>query len=135
MKKTMKILTVLCIVLMIVSISVVSYGSTADPAKTTLDALNGKAHVDAAGLQGFGNSVITVIRVVGMTIAVIILLVLGIKYMMGSAEEKADYKKSMIPYIVGAVLLFSATALVGFIYDIAYQFSSTGVTGGTGNGQ
>ena len=39
--------------------------------------------------------------------------------MMGSAEEKADYKKSMIPYIVGAVLIFASTAIVGVVYDMA----------------
>ena len=54
-----------------------------------------------------------------MVLAVGIIFVIGIKYMMGSAEEKADYKKSMIPYIVGAVLLFSASAIVGVINDLA----------------
>ena len=40
---------------------------------------------------------------------------LGIKYMMGSASEKAEYKKTMIPYVVGVVLLFSAAIIVQII--------------------
>ena len=38
--------------------------------------------------------------------AVVLVAFLGIKYMLGSAEEKAEYKKDMIPYLVGAFLLF-----------------------------
>ena len=66
-----------------------------------------------------GNKIITVIRTVGMIVAVVILMVLGIKYMMGSAEEKASYKKTMMPYIVGAILIFGASALAQVIYNFA----------------
>ena len=55
--------------------------------------------------------------------AVGILMVLGIKYMMGSAEEKAEYKKTMIPYLIGAVLLFAAVNLATYIYGIAEKFA------------
>ena len=52
-------------------------------------------------------------------------MVLGIKYMMGSAEEKAEYKKTFIPYIVGALLLFAASALVGVLYNWADSINTT----------
>ena len=37
--------------------------------------------------------------------------------MMGSVEEKASYKQTMIPYVVGAILAVSGTTLVSFIYN------------------
>ena len=46
-----------------------------------------------------------------MILAIIIIAVLGVKYMMGSTEEKAEYKKTMMPYLVGAVLVFGASAI------------------------
>ena len=49
---------------------------------------------------------------VGIVVAVITLLILGIKYMMGSASEKAEYKKTMILYVVGITLLLGASAIV-----------------------
>lgn len=120
MKKTNKIIVALCIMLTILAISVVSFGTTTGTnAGDLLNQLTGNADVQSDKIVGVGNSVIAIIRVVGIVIAVIILLVLGIKYMMGSAEEKADYKKSMIPYIVGAVLIFASTTIVGVVYDIA----------------
>ena len=59
-----------------------------------------------------------ILQVIGSIIAVIVLMVLGIRYMTGSAQEKADYKKSMIPYVIGAVLIFSGTVFPKVIYDI-----------------
>lgn len=69
--------------------------------------------------QTVGQKVIGVIQVVGIIISVVCLMILGIKYMMGSAEEKAEYKKTFIPYIIGAVLLFAASALANSIYNLA----------------
>ena len=60
-----------------------------------------------------------------MAVSVIVLLVLGIKYMIGSAEEKAEYKKTMIPYLVGAVLVFGASAIAQVVYSIAKQAGET----------
>ena len=39
--------------------------------------------------------------------------------MMGSAEEKAEYKKVLIPYLLGAVLVFGASVFADKIYNIA----------------
>lgn len=122
MKKTNKIIVALCIIFTILSLCVASYASNADafdPRK--LSATYG----DTDGIKNLGNSIIGVVRTVGVVVAVVILLVLGIKYMMGSAEEKADYKKSMIPYIVGAVLIFASTTIVGIVYDMTNALNAS----------
>ena len=69
--------------------------------------------------ENIGNQIIGIIQVVGIIISVAVLMILGIKYMMGSAEEKAEYKKTFIPYIIGAVLLFAAAAFAQVIYNFA----------------
>ena len=117
MKKTSKIIVALAIIFTILAIGVISQASQAGD---VLGQLTGEgATVTQDNIINLGNSIIAVVRIVGVVIAVVILIVLGIKYMMGSAEEKADYKKSMIPYIVGAVLIFASTAIVGVVYDMA----------------
>lgn len=65
-----------------------------------------------------GNSIIGVIQIVGSFISVGVLVVLGIKYMMGSVEERAEYKKAMMPYLVGAVMLFAITNILAIIVNI-----------------
>lgn len=69
----------------------------------------------------FGKKIIGGIQAVGSIVSVGILVVLGVKYMLGSAEEKAEYKKTMIPYLIGAILVFSASNIAGFVYNFTQK--------------
>ncbi len=121
-KKLLKIITVVLMVIMIVSISISSLAaSELQPGNLTGD----KGAKGTEEITSVGNSIIGILQVVGIVLSVIVLIVLGIKYMMGSAEEKAEYKKTMMPYIVGAALIFAASAFA----QVIYQFF-TGVTAG-----
>lgn len=73
---------------------------------------------DANVITERANSIIGVFITVGVVIAAVTLTILGIKYMMGSVEEKAEYKKSMIPYLIGSILLFATSTIVGIIANI-----------------
>ena len=59
------------------------------------------------------------VQIIGYAFGTGMLLYIGIKYMMASANEKADLKKGAINYVIGAVLVFGATAVVGFIKNFA----------------
>ena len=67
--------------------------------------------------EPMGNKVVGALLVVGTFIAVIMTMVVGIRYMLCSVEEKAEYKKTAIIYITGAILIFGATGLVNLIYN------------------
>ena len=62
--------------------------------------------------------VLGIINVIGIISSVIVLCVIGIKYIIGSVEEKAEYKKAMIPYIIGAFFIASATSIPNIINKI-----------------
>lgn len=64
------------------------------------------------------NAVIRLIQIVGTAVSVIIVTILGIKYMLASSSEKADIKKMATPIVVGCVLLFAASNLVAIIAGI-----------------
>ena len=71
-----------------------------------------------------GQTVAQAVRNTGIIIAVIVIMIIGIKYLMGSAEQKAEYKKTMIPYLVGAVLIFAGAIIAGGIIDMASGLSA-----------
>ena len=75
--------------------------------------------VSNSDLRGLGNSIVTILTTIGSVVSVIVLIILGIKYMTGSVEEKAEYKKTMMPYVIGAALVFAASTIAGIIYGIA----------------
>lgn len=68
--------------------------------------------------KSFLEKLVEVIRFIGTFIAVGAMMVIGIKYMAGSIEEKATYKKSMLPYLIGCVLLFGASTIAPQIVEI-----------------
>ena len=114
-KKIIKIATMVMIILMIVSISMnIFAGVSSNPTDWTGEG----DRLKTGGISDWLNSIINVIALVGSAAAIIILIVLGIKYMMGSTAEKAEYKKTMMPYFIGALMVFGASALTGFIYNI-----------------
>ena len=61
----------------------------------------------------------TGIQTIGIILSVIVIL--GIKFMTGSVEEKADYKKSIIPYLVGTILLVTIGTIIRIINNLTTQ--------------
>ena len=130
MSKTMKILSIILVVTMmlVVSMGTVSLagGSSSGQDSTgVVDDLFSGGNADTSGIQVVGANIVSIITTIGIIVAVIVLLVLGIKYMMGSAAEKAEYKKTMIPYLIGAVLIFGASAIAKAVIAMSETITST----------
>ncbi len=64
-------------------------------------------------------SLLTIIQVVASGVAVIMIIVLAIKYMSAAPGDKADIKKSATVYIVGAIILFSGSGILAIIRKFA----------------
>ena len=109
MKKLSKTLAILLLVVitMVMAMGNIVNASSSDQ----VDNLFKEGSVKVDGINSVGANIVSIITTIGIIVAVIVLLILGIKYMMGSASEKAEYKKTMIPYLVGAVFIFGASAI------------------------
>ncbi len=116
MKKTIKLIGIVEM-LLVVLLSMTTVCKAVDPGNIA-SSLTGTASQAQGDVVNIGNQIIGIITTVGVVVAVVILLVLGIKYMMGSASEKAEYKKTMIPYLVGAVLILFASTIVTAIFGM-----------------
>lgn len=65
-----------------------------------------------------GNEILGIIQVIGIISSVIALSLVGIKYMLSSVEEKAEYKRTFSVYIIGAILVFGISLLLEPIYEL-----------------
>lgn len=110
MKKLIKILPILVLVVMVLSIFSTVLAAT-DPGSLTGTA--------TSEFDNIGKRIIGMVQAVGSIVSVLVLVILGVKFMMGSAEEKAEYKKTFIPYIIGAVLVFAASNFASMIFKFA----------------
>ena len=77
---------------------------------------NSGASVAASKIIG---SIINIAQVIGMGVAIIMLIVLAIQYISASPEGKADIKKNATIYVVGAIILFAASGILGIIRRFA----------------
>lgn len=68
------------------------------------------------------NNIISAIQIFGTIVSVISLMILGLKYMVGSIEERAEYKKTMLPYLIGTIVFFSGTQLIAILAAIVENF-------------
>ena len=72
-----------------------------------------------SNINQIGRTIVGLLRGFGTVVSVAALIAIGIKYMAGSVEEKAQYKKSMLPYVIGAVMVFAITNLIAIIVEVA----------------
>ena len=70
-------------------------------------------------------NILGVISVIGIVTAVVTLAILGLKFMVGSVEEKAEYKKTLIPWMVGAILVASVSTLPLLISKVVEGFDES----------
>ena len=124
MKKIISILTIILMLSLVIGlnnayatgginqISGMSQASTINPADIN------------TGIGNTINNVIGLLQLAGTGIAVIIVTMLGIKYILASPSEKADTKKAIMPILIGCILLFGAVNLVAVVADFALVLDS-----------
>lgn len=114
MRKTKKIFLILIVIFLLVNIFNEAFATinpdTYDPKDTVTSA-------DTNLLYGKVGIVLGAIRNISTVVSVIVLMIIGFKYIIGSVEEKANYKQTMIPYIIGCIMAVAGTTIVSFIYN------------------
>ncbi len=75
-------------------------------------------NVDNKPLQNTSNFIYNLLLAIGIVIAVIVGMVIGIKYMTGSVEEKAEVQKIFVGYAVSCFVLFGAFGIWKFVVNI-----------------
>lgn len=86
---------------------------------------------DAAGLDSATNmvnkgaaSVISIARIVCVTIAIVMLLVIAMKYMISAPGDRADIKKHAVNYVIGAFVLFGVSGILTILNNVAQSIGS-----------
>ena len=124
MKIMKKIVVLLCIfALFFVVISNVnsSFAITGDDVKTNFGGTTDFSSTDGADtkITNILGIVLIVIRIATIGIGLVMLTVIGAKYMLASPNERADIKQHMVVYVVGAFVFFGAGMIVGIVEKFA----------------
>jgi type IV secretory pathway VirB2 component (pilin) len=121
-----KIVVSLCIICLLFSFFACSFPNVSsaievDKIKSKFKGGSGSATGISTGknaIQNIVGTILDIVRTIGATVAVVILMIIAGKYMIASAGDRADIKKYAVNYIIGALILFSASALLGMVKDV-----------------
>ena len=113
MKKSIKIISVLMMAVMLIATPVFAGEVVVDD---VLNSVEASKPGDTTEIMSTINSILGFLQWAAIIGGVLIITILGIKYMMGSLEEKADYKKSMIPLVVGVIVVMGATTIANILF-------------------
>lgn len=92
-----------------------------DPSKYNPSNSNSTDDSEAATII---DKILSLITTVGTVVSVLMLAILGVKYMLGSVEEKAEYKKDLIPYFIGSILLFGICTIVKILQTLGNSINN-----------
>ncbi len=70
-------------------------------------------------VKTIAGQILGVVQVIAVAVAVIMLIVLAIKYISSAPNDKAEIKKNAVVYVVGAIILFGASGLLQLIKTFA----------------
>lgn len=113
MRKTKKIFLILIITFLLVSIFNEVFADV-NPDQYNPGTI---AEEDTRLVFAKTSMILGAVRNISIVVSVIALMVIGLKYIIGSAEEKANYKQTMVPYIIGCIMAVTGTTIVSFIYN------------------
>lgn len=113
MKKTIKVIAIVLFAILVVS--ALTQGALAVDPSTFESSFSGAGNTAGTSIGKIVNSVLNIVKIVGTGIAIIMLVVLAIKYISAAPGDKAEIKKHAVVYIVGAVVLFGASGILGII--------------------
>ncbi len=117
MKKTLKILSV---VLLLVAM-LFAFAQPVSFAKTSVDTVinyTEKGNEMNGEIGNIAGTIINWIWGISIIVAIIVVMVIGIKFIIGGTQEKAEYKKALMPVAVGIILVIFATTLVKFLFSM-----------------
>ena len=83
---------------------------------------DGSAKIDKGSLQNASSSIYNILLICRVIIAVLIGSIMGIKFMIGSVEEKAEIKAALVPFVIGCIVVFGAFGIWKIVVTIGNNF-------------
>lgn len=108
-----KIAKKIIIILLIVFLICLQYKIFAIKASDLKPNYNG----DNSSFVSFGRAILGYIRAIAAVSLVVLLAFFGLKFMLGSLEEKAEYKKHLLPLTIGVAVVLLGTSITSMVLN------------------
>ena len=124
-KNFKKVVVLLLVLIQLAIISSTVFGSTTKV--DTISSLDGNIDTSSKAARtiiGVSKTLLELLQLIGIAVGLIMLVIIGIRFILKSDKEKPDFRGVAMNYIFGAICIFGATTILTFIQKIAIQFKN-----------
>lgn len=89
--------------------------------------------IDVDALEKTSTTIYNILFSIAVVLAVAVGMIIGIQFMLGSVDEKAKIKETLVPYVIGVFVVFAAFGIWKIVVNIGNQVAPTLQDGGTQN--
>lgn len=140
--KIIKKINILMLMLIIISVMFSNYSYAVGNIFSDADGFLSKGNsvsstIDETQLIETSDFLYKLLLAIGIVVMFIVGTIIGIQFMVASAEDKAKVKEALIPYIVGCVVIFGAFTIWRIAVNLGQSITSSSGTisdGGSGPG-
>ena len=121
MKKYLKVMLVLVVALSLFCTVVLAanpFEGVVNNAKQSSSSLTG-------AVSGIGSSAINIVQTLGYVIAVIMVVIVGIQWLIGTPAKKQELKGRLVNVIIGAILIACGVTILGFIAKVGDEIGTS----------
>jgi hypothetical protein len=116
--KILKLIVIISVFIIVSVFPVKVFSSWADDADNFLKSAGSGITVDKDQLTSASDEIYNTLTSIGMIVAVIVGMILGITYMMTGAVDKAKVKESIMPYLLGCIVIFGAFGIWKLVINV-----------------
>ena len=116
--KILKLIAIMSVFIIVSVFPVKVFSSWVDDADNFLESAGNSITVDKDQLTSASDEIYNTLTSIGMIVAVIVGMILGITYMMTGAVDKAKVKESIMPYLLGCIVIFGAFGIWKLVINV-----------------
>lgn len=119
----LKILILMLFIINILNTTIYAspFGEVISGAEGFLNSAESKTNIDQDKLKSTSDTIYNILLMLSFGVVAIIGIIIGIKFMMGDAEQKAEQKKALWPFLIGTTVVYGSFA----IWKVLVSFLNT----------
>lgn len=131
-----KIVSIIILTTVICFVSSTTYATSLDEIITQADGFLNSADdtavIDEEALKDTSNTIYNTLFTIALVLAVAVGMIIGIQFMLGSVDEKAKIKETLIPYAVGVFIIFGAFGIWKLAIELGEGITPTNLEKNSG---
>ena len=125
------LLLILLITMIYIPNTTYAMGNVISQGEDFLSSRNNTSPINEVSLKETSDYVYNILFTIAVVLAIAIGMIIGIQFVMGSVEEQAKVKETLVPYVIGVFVVFASFTIWKIVINVGDSVSPTPAGTGT----